>query len=111
MNLLDLLSTDEGGTGLADHEPVVHIITPDFATLCRLGYLEARALGDRCPVSPHKDDRDRVPAIGSWNGLLFKTHRHTRIRWRNITCPWCRSLGVAYYRHAVTAMGHAGAAA
>lgn len=85
LNLLDLLPTDAGGTGRADHAPVVHIVTPDFSTLCREDFLEARALGDRCSISPHRNDD------GS-------------IRWRNVTCPWCRSLGHAYYRHAVRAM-------
>ena len=89
MDLLDLLPEADGGTGRADHQPVVHIITPDFATLCRLDYLEARELGDRCPVSPHRPGR-----LDKWTG----------IRWRNITCPWCRSLGRAYYRAVMAAM-------
>lgn len=84
MDLLDLLPVDAGGTGREQHTPVIHIITPDFSTLCRDDFLEARALGDRCSISPHREG--------------------DRIRWRNVTCPWCRSLGLAYYRYAVGAM-------
>lgn len=86
MDLLDLLPTDAGGTGRADHTPVVHIVTPDFSTLCREDFLEARALGDRCAISPHRETSDRS------------------IRWANVTCQWCRSLGHDYYRYAVRTM-------
>lgn len=104
-DLLDLLSIEDGGTGNADHTPVVHIVTPDFATLCREDFLAMRARGDRCSVNPHRDRRDFEVIDEHGRG------RYKRTRWRNVTCPWCRSLGVAYYRHLVTVMGHWGAAA
>jgi len=84
MDLLDLLPVDADGTEHDQHIPVTHIVTPDFSTLCREDFLEARAHGDRCAVSPHREG--------------------DRIRWRNVTCPWCRSLGLDYYRHAVRFM-------
>jgi len=101
-DLLDFLDVADGGRLLGDHVPVVHIITPDFATLCREDYLEVSDRGDRPALSPHQDDRDRVEV--DLPGLPYKGLRWTRIRWRNITCPWCRSLGHEYYRHCVRVM-------
>lgn len=63
-----------------DHEPVTHVITPDFSTLCRDDYLKASDRGDRLAIS--------VPG-GNW---------------AQITCPWCHSLGRAYYGHAIHRM-------
>lgn len=84
-DLLDFLDVADGGR--AGHVPVVHIITPDFATLCRDDYLEASDRGDRCAINPHRE------------GVTFPA-----MRWRNITCPWCRALGHAYYRHVCALM-------
>lgn len=99
-DLLDLLAPEDGGR--AGYMPVVHIITPDMATLCREDYLDASNRGDRCAISPHRDDRDRVEVYrpdGTWKHLTW-----SRIRWRNVTCPWCRSLGHVYYRWVCRAM-------
>lgn len=81
---------------------IVHIITPDMATLCRDDYLEASDRGDRCAIGPHRDDADRVAV--PIKGTTHTGTRWTRVRWRNVTCPWCRSLGHNYYRHVVRTM-------
>jgi hypothetical protein len=103
MDLLDLLAVEDGGTGKCDHTPVLHILTPDFSTLCRLDMLEATALGDSCRISPHLGR-----AVGEWvtndDGSRRWRGWYESKRWKTITCPWCRSLGENYYRHAVRTM-------
>lgn len=64
---------------------IVHIVAPDMMPLCRDDFLEATARGDRCAINPH------VNGGG----------------WRSITCPWCRSLGRAFYRRTVNRMQRA----
>jgi len=101
-DLLDFLDVTDGGRRLGDHVSVTHVLTPDMGTLCREDNLAARAAGDRIDISPHHDDRDRIEV--DLPGRSYKGLRWTRVRWRNITCPWCRSLGHAYYRHCVRTM-------
>lgn len=103
-DLLNLLPRADRGTGRARPDPtgIVHIVVPDMTTLCCEDYLEATGRGDRVAHSPHLDRTDQVQ--DHWPDDRWRRTRYTRIRWGNITCPWCRSLGYAYYRHIVRTM-------
>ncbi len=74
----------------AESTGVVHIVVPNMATLCCDDYLTASDRGDRPAINPHLYRADG--------------ERERRSRWRNITCPWCRSLGRSYFRWVCSVM-------
>lgn len=103
-DLLDLLPPADRGTGRRRPAPtgIIHILVPDMGTLCREDYLEAKGRGDSVAISPHLEQDDRIEE--HWPDGRWRRSRYTRIHWRNITCPWCRALGFAHYRHVLRSM-------
>lgn len=68
-DLLDVLAEllDDGVSGR------VHVVAPDLATLCRVSVVDL----------PRGDGIRFVVGRGLWKAV--------------VTCPWCRSLGRAYW--------------